>query len=57
MGFTLVSYGFGIWLFCVGYFPIQKVTKWHKPFIYKALRKYNTFKVQIRYNTFQEIHF
>jgi len=22
-GFTLISYGFGVWLLCAGYFPIQ----------------------------------
>jgi hypothetical protein len=25
-GFVFVSYKFSIWLFCTGYFPIQKVT-------------------------------
>jgi len=25
-GFIWVSYGFGVWLFCGGYFPIQKLT-------------------------------
>lgn len=39
------------------YFPIQKITNCLKPLIYRHLQKLNTFKVQIRYNTFQEIHF
>ena len=45
-----VSYGLSIGLFCSGYFPIQKVINKLKPFVYKALQKHNTFKVQIRYN-------
>jgi hypothetical protein len=44
-------------LFCGTYFPIQNVTKFLKAFIYKALMKNKAFKVQIRYNTFQKIHF
>jgi Cys-tRNA synthase (O-phospho-L-seryl-tRNA:Cys-tRNA synthase) len=36
---------------------IMKKTLKLKFFIYKGLKKYNIFKVQIRYKTFEEIQF
>ncbi len=39
------------------YFPLQEVTNCFECFISKDLQNSNEFKVQIRYNALQEIHF